>query len=854
MRLPLSFLQSHSLYNGNAFGRKTLEQTDDVMLRWEQTEFLLKGFYLGLLVLVAWQIPSGSELGQIGLYTLGGLVLGLSVAGWRKFREGYRAHGRALGFVLFLILENPGLVYAGLVGGLAVGAVMTFRDRDPPLDWDSFIPLAGGAVLGIVFYAMRHVRDRRVRLWLGLALVVVLAGSLAGAYTFRPGLFDPNQMWKIGQLLLIGLPGFYLLTFASLIEESEVEVAAMCAALAIGCWILAHELGSSYVTEALALVVPGAVYYLYTRHVLPILRVAKHALRGMSYRQVGNTQAALVSLGRALQLDPQHTLARQQLWEIHRELDVGQLAGNPEIIPLLNFNLCLERVSQLLLQDGPRPEQVQEAHHLLDLIVSQQPVMRPCAAYWRAVARTHQKQYDEAANELGSILKLPQQDTPYRQAIHFPAWQLALVLHPELVRRVGTPLLAKGGERLDAIAAVERQLAQAPGDASAWELKRLLYSELTEADYESATQGRVARPFDHEYTKQLGLALIADRDRWQRGAEFLRIAARGLPPQATGLYIQIAQAHERNADAAGMWANYQQAMHIGRHVGAANLDPAERKSMFAAVRKIGEQAVKEERLDAALEAYKFYSQYDDGEKLETYRTLADLFEKKHEFWMALNCTEHARTYKAEDPDLMERKDRLYFHHITPKEVRERYEHVKGWFDVPYCIDKVRWVLKNMTSNLELLDWAGHLADLAAAAVPESVTARFLRARVARFRGEIPETIAILEEIRLHRPEKFASADDEESWYLAHRMLGDLYLDPKPDQAILCFQEFARHSSLSGADTYYKLGRAYENLGDFGRAARSYEQVTGYEQHPLYHEVREALERVQRRRLGTEAPS
>ena len=144
---------------------------------------------------------------------------------------------------------------------------------------------------------------------------------------------------------------------------------------------------------------------------------------------------------------------------------------------------------------------------------------------------------------------------------------------------------------------------------------------------------------------------------------------------------------------------------------------------------------------------------------------------------------------------------------------------------------------------EMLDWAGHLVDLAHVAAPESLTASYLRARIRRNLGEIPEAIAILEEIRLNKPQKFASENDEVSWSNAHRMLGDLYLDTKPDQAILCFQEFARHGSLSGADTLYKLGKAHENLGDLMRAARYYEQVTGYEQHPLYYEARDALDRV-----------
>ena len=40
---------------------------------------------------------------------------------------------------------------------------------------------------------------------------------------------------------------------------------------------------------------------------------------------------------------------------------------------------------------------------------------------------------------------------------------------------------------MEAIAAVERHLAQTPDDPEAWNLKRVLYSELREAEYEAAT-------------------------------------------------------------------------------------------------------------------------------------------------------------------------------------------------------------------------------------------------------------------------------------------------------------------------------------------------------------------------------
>ena len=39
--------------------------------------------------------------------------------------------------------------------------------------------------------------------------------------------------------MLIGIPVFYLLTFAGLAEESEVEIGAICAALGIGLWVAA---------------------------------------------------------------------------------------------------------------------------------------------------------------------------------------------------------------------------------------------------------------------------------------------------------------------------------------------------------------------------------------------------------------------------------------------------------------------------------------------------------------------------------------------------------------------------------------------------------------------------------------
>src|SRR5262249_44916342 len=91
-------------------------------MRWLQTEYILKGVYLGFLVFVALQEPDWRRIGLVALCTFGGLFLCLAVAGYRKWREGYRPRGRWPAFLLFLLLESPDLVYAGILLGLATGA------------------------------------------------------------------------------------------------------------------------------------------------------------------------------------------------------------------------------------------------------------------------------------------------------------------------------------------------------------------------------------------------------------------------------------------------------------------------------------------------------------------------------------------------------------------------------------------------------------------------------------------------------------------------------------------------------------------------------------------------------------
>ena len=98
-------------------------------------------------------------------------------------------------------------------------------------------------------------------------------------------------------------------------------------------------------------------------------------------------------------------------------------------------------------------------------------------------------------------------------------------------------------------------------------------------------------------------------------------------------------------------------------------------------------------------------------------------------------------------------------------------------------------------------------------MPENRTLKVLLSRVLLRYGERDRAIATLEEVRNPKPEKFASGEDEDAWYQSCQLLSDLYLEVgRPDLAVPCLIDF-RQSSKSGARTLYKMGQAYEQLGD-----------------------------------------
>src|SRR5262249_9106556 len=160
--------------------------------------------------------------------------------------------GRYLAFTLFLLLESPTAVYAGILLGMATG---TFLVRQQSADPALFAwTVVGGALLGVAFGLLHQVRDRRIRIGASLLLAAVLVTT--GLWWFgQLGEFSregtPPRLDLFGLQLLLGMPTFYLLTFAGREEESEVEVGALFAALGLGVYLLADGY-RNYQTMALA--------------------------------------------------------------------------------------------------------------------------------------------------------------------------------------------------------------------------------------------------------------------------------------------------------------------------------------------------------------------------------------------------------------------------------------------------------------------------------------------------------------------------------------------------------------------------------------------------------------------------
>lgn len=889
------------------------------MTSWHWYEYILKGLFLGLWVFFALQIPADGTAARVDIawvvgWVAAGLLVGLLGGSVLQMTRGVRPWHNWLAFPLLVLLESPTFVYGGILGGLTLAVLSgapgaepwagplagvfglsfddirhltsrTLPEDDPrkgrlPGDWLGYC-VVGGALLGYALYRFRQITDAWRRFAAGLAIAAVavyLIGRFVSseATAHLPSLSDPAARFNLGLYILLGLPFFYLLTFCGEAEESEAEIMALCAALGASLHLMDLPGSIPRVGAAVTLLLPVTVYFIYATWVMPGLRVFKHVLRGYAYLNLGRLRLALAFFRRALELDPASPLARQGLTTLHYALTPTRLDHDPELLAELDFSLCLDRAAALLMPEvpPPRPEDRAEAERFLNLVAQRAPAYLARVDYLRTISLLHAKDYDGAAATLARLLnpETPGYDPEVRRQVLFDAWDLALRLHPKLVERLGFAELNRPGRRMEAIAAVERQLRADPNHPVAREYRTLLYAQLSEGEFMAAAAHGLPQDFSYEYVEQLGLALVDDPDpqRRERGMGYLRIAARGLPARAPGLYAKLAAVCEAHGDADAARKALESVKRAGQAVGPRQLAADQRACYLEALRQLAaraeargdelaaaaaearsrgdeagataRQAEAHQHYEAAIADLRQYLEDGGSAALDTYRRLAGLYAKTHDALNALLMTETGLTYDSTDADLLAKRD-SYYYSVEPQRLEKVKDQIARWFDVGYCVRKATALLNAKTDDPDILDWADHLTRLAQVMKPDSHAVRLARARVLLRRGDRQAGVQILEDLR--EADK-GSGDEQDAWYAATKLLGQLYLEEfgRPDLALKCFLDY-RDYHKSGADTLYQIARCYEALGDPVRAAGYYNQVTGYEGHPLYWDAKDALRRLGR---------
>ena len=772
----------------------------------------------------------------------------------------------------------------------------------PPVgDWLGYCAI-GGAVLGFGLYRMRQMQDPRWRFMIGLGVAALMV-YLASEYILKikvdvmvPDPEDPGKMvpklvpdpadggklvseqvsffekasarFNFGIYLLVGLPFFYLLTFSGEAEESEVEIMTFCATLGVALFLIGFGNGLG---GAAPFLVPVTLYFVYATRILPGLRVFKHVLRGFSYMNLGKLALAIRFFRRALELNPDNALANQGMLALHNNLTLSKLDKDPDLVESLDFALCLDRAAALLMTP-PSPLAREEAERFLNLVEQKRPAYLARVDYLRAISLIHARQYDTAADTLARLLspESPNYHPSIRKQVLFDAWFLAIDGPKGLTALLGWEELNKPGRRMEAIAAVERKLVADPTNEKAKEYRTMLYSQLGEGEFIAAAAAGTPTDFSYEYVEQLGYQLADDNDpdRRDRGTAYLRMAGRGLADRAPGIFKKLADVSEKLGDRKTARGYIEQIKRSVQEIGPRNLAKDQRDIYYAALRKLaaleeaegdvfkaaadvadaaGDAATREAKdaeakphYEAAVAEHRLYLEGGGGAALEAYRKIAELYGKMRDALNAVLNTEAALAYSGTDDDLAKKRD-TYYYSVSVERLAEARERVGKWFDVGYCVRKAMSVLNARDADADLLDWATHLTQLAKVIEPASNRVRLIEARCQLRRGERDAGLSLLEDIRESAK---GSGDEEEAWYNATRILGQLYLEElgRADMALRAYIDY-KEFHKSGADTLFQIAKCYEVLGDTGNAVKFYTAVTAYEEHPRYWDAKESLKRL-----------
>lgn len=803
-------------------------------------EYVTKGLALSILSCLGWHNNLPATAIVLGLMVLG-LAVALILAARQAAVQGLRPRVSWAPYLVYLILEYPRHIYVGVLTGLMAGVLIITLIFSYWSFTDLLMALGMGLGTGSLLIALRLIPQKMVRR--------IIIGALVISGTVFLYLYWGKQGWSLGEgtspitlgvHLLLAVPLLYLLTIAGRTEETEIEIGLVCALLGIALLVL---VGPSF--QIMAILLPTVIYLGYTHYLLKDMQAFKALLRGMGHAKQGATAEALTSFRRALHYSPQHRLARQELWKVHRQIDLRQVQQDERLLKLIDFDLCLQRARDLLFADSPAVEQIAEAKQLLDLVMVQKPALRPAVLYYRAVAHTHAHEYDKAAAVLRELLDASQfgpDEQLSRDAMLFPAWQLALMQHDELRKRVGEPLLVSG-QLMNAIAVAEKACRENPDATDVKQLKARLYNDITLADYNRDAGDsplQQASDFDHKYVYELGVERLDFPHAYRRGVELLAIGVRGQPRHAPAVWKLAADAALKHDDPALLRQAQNEVKAWTKLLGIKEISEQSREAYFATVKQMGEQAYQEGRLEDALENLILASEAPQS-GADTLRMIAELYEKQGNVVQTMHYNEQCLLYDAKNPQYLERKDRVYVS-LTPEDINTHREKLSKLIDQSYLLKKSRDILDARNSGVDQYQWGKHLSELLTAIAPERVAGWALIGRCFLRLGQNENGVKALEYAYQLGTQNKPSGDDLEQWYLASRILGDYYLkEQRFAEAMECFKTFSQ-STKSGADTHYKLGQCAEGLGQLAQAKKYYQSANMFD-HPQKYEVSQALARL-----------
>ena len=794
-------------------------------------ENIFKGVFLGVWAYLALTLPTAAAFGRVVLFTLGGTALGLLAGAAWQLRRGHKPGRNPLGFLLLTTLDSAYFVYPGLVGGAALGA---FLNTDPPADTPRLLPgcLLAGTLLGLILDRLRQVGPRYYRFALGLVLGVGLTTFCLYYLPQWPATADPAAQRLFAQYLLAGLPLFALLMIASESEESEAEVAALCAGFGLGLYLLKLESLIPEQFEKVIFLAPLGLYFVLATRTLPRLRVFKQTLRGYAHLSVGRADAALSYFARSLELDRKNELAANGLARLLRTADLGTLTETSR--DLLPVGFCLDLAEESLIGRAPTSKESEDALRLIAVADRRQGASSARASYLRAVALTHQGELDAAAAELAALLDPAGRlaDSPTRRGILYMAWSLAVNQHPGLRERLGEAELAKPGRRVEALLATESHLTAYPEDPAGVELKRHLYSGLSESELAAAGD---PPGLNYDYLDQLGQSLLATER--ERGASYSRMAARGLPNRAIAIFHQLATLAQDAGDTEAANGYLNQIKRAGVTAGPKSL-PADSLSHYRnTLEALAANAEARGDFAAAVEDYRLLVEASEVTP-DLLRRLAELYAHAGDPLNAAVVAERGLLYAKTDPDLLAKKASYYFS-IPIERVTAARQQVAPWFDLTHCIDTASRIADQREVDADTIEYGLHLARLARAVRPESQAALLAEARLLLRAGDRDLGLSRLEDLR-EQPR-----NDEDAWFAGTRLLGTIYLDEidRPDLAASCFNDY-RESPRSGAETLYQLGQALEASGDKAGAIRAFDGISkAYGSHSRASEASETARRL-----------